>query len=181
MECGSSGRYRRSGESDDSLSGRKKFPVKNIKFLASARSVGKTLPFKGEQIPVEELQEDSFKDVEIALFSAGASTSLKFAPLAVQAGCVVIDNSSAFRMDPAIPLVVPEVQSPPDRQGPGDHRQPELFDHPDGGRLKAYSRCRPHQADCCINLSGRFRYRQKGHRRTVCTDPGHAGGSGSRP
>ncbi|MGC1403556.1 MAG: aspartate-semialdehyde dehydrogenase [Thermodesulfobacteriota bacterium] len=95
------------------------FPVKNIKFLASARSVGKTLPFKGEQIPVEELQEGSFKDVEIALFSAGASTSLKFAPQAVQAGCVVIDNSSAFRMDPAIPLVVPECNPHRIVSGPG--------------------------------------------------------------
>jgi aspartate-semialdehyde dehydrogenase len=84
------------------------FPVKNIKFLASARSIGKTLPFRGRPIAVEELKEDSFKDYEIALFSAGASTSLKFAPLAAQAGCVVIDNSSAFRMDPKIPLVVPE-------------------------------------------------------------------------
>jgi aspartate-semialdehyde dehydrogenase len=84
------------------------FPIKQIRFLASARSVGRTLPYKGQQIPVEELNEDSFNGMEIALFSAGASTSLKFAPQAVQAGCVVIDNSSAFRMDPQIPLVVPE-------------------------------------------------------------------------
>ncbi len=84
------------------------FPIKNIKFLASARSVGKTLPYKGNPVAVEELKDDSFKDMEIALFSAGASTSLKFAPLAARAGCVVIDNSSAFRMDPKIPLVVPE-------------------------------------------------------------------------
>jgi aspartate-semialdehyde dehydrogenase len=84
------------------------FPVKQIKFLASARSVGKTLFYKGEAVPVEELKEDSFKGVDIALFSAGASTSLKFAPCAVESGCVVIDNSSAFRMDPRIPLVVPE-------------------------------------------------------------------------
>lgn len=95
------------------------FPVKNIKFLASARSVGKTLPYKGKQVPVEELKEGSFKDVEIALFSAGASTSLKFAPQAVQAGCVVIDNSSAFRMDPAIPLVVPECNPHRIVKGPG--------------------------------------------------------------
>jgi aspartate-semialdehyde dehydrogenase len=84
------------------------FPIKQIKLLASARSVGKTLPYKGQQIAVEELKEDSFQGTEIALFSAGASTSLKFAPQAVEAGCVVIDNSSAFRMDPQIPLVVPE-------------------------------------------------------------------------
>ena len=95
------------------------FPVKNIKFLASARSVGKTLPFKGTPIAVEELKEDSFKDMEIALFSAGASTSLKFAPQAAKAGCVVIDNSSAFRMEPDIPLVVPECNPHRVINGPG--------------------------------------------------------------
>jgi aspartate-semialdehyde dehydrogenase len=95
------------------------FPVDNIKLLASARSVGKTLPYKGKEIPVEELKEDSFQEVEIALFSAGASTSLKFAPLAAQAGCVVIDNSSAFRMDPRIPLVVPECNPHRVVKGPG--------------------------------------------------------------
>ncbi|MEW6187689.1 MAG: aspartate-semialdehyde dehydrogenase [Thermodesulfobacteriota bacterium] len=95
------------------------FPVKNLRFLASARSVGKTLPYKGKPIAVEELKEDSFKDMEIALFSAGASTSLKFAPLAAEAGCVVIDNSSAFRMDPRIPLVVPECNAHRITKGPG--------------------------------------------------------------
>jgi aspartate-semialdehyde dehydrogenase len=95
------------------------FPVKNIRFLASARSVGKTLPFKGQPVAVEELKEDVFKGMEIALFSAGASTSLKFAPLAAQAGCVVIDNSSAFRMDPQIPLVVPECNPHRIVAGPG--------------------------------------------------------------
>jgi aspartate-semialdehyde dehydrogenase len=95
------------------------FPVKNIRFLASARSVGKTLSFKGKAVAVEELKEDSFKDIEIALFSAGASTSLRFAPLAAQAGCVVIDNSSAFRMDPKIPLVVPECNPHRIVAGPG--------------------------------------------------------------
>jgi aspartate-semialdehyde dehydrogenase len=95
------------------------FPVKNLRLLASARSAGKTLPFKGSSLPVEELKEDSFQGVEIALFSAGAGTSLKFAPLAAQAGCVVIDNSSAFRMDPEIPLVVPECNPHRIAKGPG--------------------------------------------------------------
>jgi aspartate-semialdehyde dehydrogenase len=95
------------------------FPIKQIKLLASARSAGKTLPYKGQPIPVEELKEGSFKGVEIALFSAGASTSLKFAPQAVEAGCVVIDNSSAFRMDPQIPLVVPECNPHRIPAGPG--------------------------------------------------------------
>ncbi|MBF0118581.1 MAG: aspartate-semialdehyde dehydrogenase [Desulfobacterales bacterium] len=85
------------------------FPVKSIKLLASARSIGRKLTFRGESIPVEELKEDSFKGVEIALFSAGAGTSLKFAPMAYKDGCAVIDNSSGWRMDPEVPLVVPEV------------------------------------------------------------------------
>ena len=87
------------------------FPVKSVKLLASARSKGKELTFKGEKLPVEELREDSFKGVEIALFSAGGGASKKFAPCAAGDGCVVIDNSSAWRMDPNVPLVVPEVNS----------------------------------------------------------------------
>lgn len=85
------------------------FPVKSIKLLASERSKGKTLTFKGETVPVEVLSEDSFKGVDIALFSAGGGTSKKFAPFAAKDGCVVVDNSSAWRMDPEVPLVVPEV------------------------------------------------------------------------
>ncbi len=85
------------------------FPVKNIKLLASHRSVGKKISFKGEEIAVEELTKDSFKGIEIALFSAGASRSLEFGPIAADSGAVVVDNSSAWRMDPDIPLVVPEV------------------------------------------------------------------------
>ena len=85
------------------------FPVKSIKMLASARSVGKTVKFKGKEYPVEELKENSFDGIDIALFSAGASRSKQFAPAAVKAGAVIVDNSSAFRMDPDVPLVVPEV------------------------------------------------------------------------
>ncbi len=94
------------------------FPISDIKLLASAKSRGKKLMFRGTPIEVEELKEDSFKGVEIALFSAGASVSKKFAPIAAREGCVVVDNSSAFRQDPDIPLVVPEVN--PDRIG--EHR-----------------------------------------------------------
>jgi aspartate-semialdehyde dehydrogenase len=85
------------------------FPVASLKALASARSVGKKVAFRGKVITVEELTERSFDGVQLALFSAGAGVSRRFAPLAAQAGCVVVDNSSAFRMDPHIPLVVPEV------------------------------------------------------------------------
>ncbi len=85
------------------------FPVKSVKFLASARSAGRKLSFRGEMIAVEELTENSFKGVDIAIFSAGGGTSQKFSPVAAEAGAVVVDNSSAWRMDPDVPLVVPEV------------------------------------------------------------------------
>jgi aspartate-semialdehyde dehydrogenase len=85
------------------------FPLKELRLLASARSAGKTLKFRGEALPVRELNDDSFTGVGLALFSAGAGTSRRFAPLAVRAGATVVDNSSAFRMDPAVPLVVPEI------------------------------------------------------------------------
>jgi aspartate-semialdehyde dehydrogenase len=85
------------------------FPVKEIKLLASSRSVGRELTFKGVAVMVEELKEDSFKGLDIALFSAGGGTSKHFAPYAAKDGCVVVDNSSAWRMDPDVPLVVPEV------------------------------------------------------------------------
>jgi aspartate-semialdehyde dehydrogenase len=85
------------------------FPVKKLKLLASVRSIGKKLPFRGEDIAVEELTENSFEDVELALFSAGGSVSRTFVPIAARAGAVVIDNSNAWRMDPKVPLVVPEV------------------------------------------------------------------------
>jgi aspartate-semialdehyde dehydrogenase len=88
---------------------KRKFPVVKLTLLASARSVGKKLKFKGTEVAVQELTEDSFKGIDIALFSAGGSISREFAPLAAAAGCVVVDNSSAFRMDPKVPLVVPEV------------------------------------------------------------------------
>ncbi|MDI6736766.1 MAG: aspartate-semialdehyde dehydrogenase [bacterium] len=85
------------------------FPVSELKLFASSRSAGKKLGFKGEQITVCELTQNSFEGIEIALFSAGASRSKEFAPYAVSSGTVVIDNSSAFRMEKDVPLVVPEV------------------------------------------------------------------------
>ncbi len=87
----------------------RKFPVRRLKLLASERSVGKVLTFQGEEIKVEQLTTSSFEGVDIALFSAGASRSKEFAPAAWKSGAVVVDNSSAFRMEPDIPLVVPEI------------------------------------------------------------------------
>lgn len=85
------------------------FPVDHLKLLASHRSAGRKLPFKGEEITVEELRENSFDGIDIVLASAGSEVSKRFAPIAARKGCVYIDNSSAFRMDPDVPLVVPEV------------------------------------------------------------------------
>lgn len=89
----------------------KNLPIENFYVFASARSAGSTLTFNGKEYTVLELNENSFKDyqIDIALFSAGGGTSLKYAPIAAESGCIVIDNSSAWRMDPNVPLVVPEV------------------------------------------------------------------------
>ncbi|MBN8248504.1 MAG: aspartate-semialdehyde dehydrogenase [Verrucomicrobia bacterium] len=90
---------------------RRNFPVGKLTLLASARSVGKRLTFRGTEVAVTELTADSFGGVDLALFSAGGSISREFAPKAAAAGCVVVDNSSAFRQDPKVPLVVPEVNA----------------------------------------------------------------------
>src|SRR5215468_9696893 len=88
---------------------KRNFPVGKLTLLASARSTGKKLEFRGEKHTVNELTKDAFSGIDIALFSAGGSISKEFAPGAAEAGCVVIDNSSAFRMDPKVPLVIPEI------------------------------------------------------------------------
>jgi len=87
----------------------RKFPVSELRLLASARSAGKSMRFRGHDVAVQELTETSFKDIDVALFSAGGSISKKYAPIAVKANAVVVDNSSAFRMDPTVPLVIPEI------------------------------------------------------------------------
>ncbi len=90
---------------------KRNFPASQLTLLASARSVGKKLKFRGQDIAVTELTKDSFAGIDIALFSAGGGLSKEFAPLAARAGCVVVDNSSAFRMDDSVPLVVPEINA----------------------------------------------------------------------
>lgn len=87
----------------------RKFPVEKLRALASARSAGGTVSFQGEDVIIEELTNDSFAGIDIALFSAGADVSREYGPIAAKAGAVVIDNSSAWRMDKEVPLVVPEV------------------------------------------------------------------------
>jgi len=87
------------------------FPLASLRLLASQRSAGREVAFAGRMLRVEVLDERSFEDVDLALFSAGASVSRQYAPLAVKAGAVVVDNSSAFRMNPDVPLVVPEINA----------------------------------------------------------------------
>ena len=96
----------------------RRFPLKELRLYASARSAGKTLAYRGQPLAVRELDEASFGGVNLALFSAGSAISKRFAPIAVRAGATVIDNSSAFRMDPAVPLVVPEIN----RESLREHR-----------------------------------------------------------
>ncbi|RMG70978.1 MAG: aspartate-semialdehyde dehydrogenase, partial [Nitrospirae bacterium] len=97
------------GEEMVSILEERDFPVGELHLFASERSEGKKMEFKGQSITVKTLKEDSFKGIDIALFSAGAERSKKWAPVAANSGCVVVDNSSAWRMDPEVPLVVPEV------------------------------------------------------------------------
>ncbi len=85
------------------------FPVREIRLFASARSIGKKMTFKGESLPVDAVSAESFKGIDVAFFSAGGNQSKEFAPHAVKAGAIVIDKSSAFRMEPTVPLVVPEI------------------------------------------------------------------------
>ena len=99
------------GQTTLKLLDERKFPVKALRVFASERSVGKTVTFKGETLRIEKVGPEAFKGVDIALFSAGSAQSKEYAPQAVRAGAVVVDKSSAFRMDPAVPLVVPEINA----------------------------------------------------------------------
>ena len=94
------------------------FPLSQLTLLASARSAGQKLTFRGEEITIKELTADSFAGIDIALFSAGGGISLDYGPIAAKAGCVVIDNSSAFRMDEDVPLVIPEINPEAARNHP---------------------------------------------------------------
>src|SRR5881398_727912 len=89
----------------------RKFPLRAIRFLASTRSAGKTIEFQGQKYPVEELRPEAFAGVDVVLSSTPAAVSREYSPIAARAGAIVIDNSSAWRMDPEVPLVVPEVNA----------------------------------------------------------------------
>ena len=122
------------------------FPLDDIRFFASARSAGTRLPWAGGEVEVEEAEGADYGGVDIALLSVGAGASRAISPRIVEAGATVIDNSSAWRMDPAVPLVVPEVNARrprPHRQG--HRRQPQLHDHGHHARPGAAA---PRRPDC---------------------------------
>ena len=135
----------------------RKFPFKRIKFLASNRSAGKTLRFAGRDYTVEELTPAAFEGVDLAIGSTPDEVARDFAPWAVERGCLVVDESGYWRMDPKVPLVVPEVNPDAVDESPGHHRQPELFDHANGRRHEAAARRGPHPPRGRQHLSGHQR------------------------
>jgi aspartate-semialdehyde dehydrogenase len=142
---------------------KRNFPVGKLTLLASSRSVGKKLKYRGQEIAVTELKKDSFAGIDIALFSAGGSISKDYAPIAAQAGCVVIDNSSAFRMDDKVPLVIPEINASDVKWHKG------IIANPNCTTAIALMALYPlHAAFTCkrIQLPSRIGHGRQGHRRT---------------
>ena len=109
---------------------RRNFPVGSLRLLASKRSAGKSLNFRGETLTIEELTPSSFEGVDITLFSAGGGISKEWGPEAVKAGAVVVDNSSAFRLDASVPLVVPEINAQDALSHQGIIANPNYLDGP---------------------------------------------------
>jgi aspartate-semialdehyde dehydrogenase len=118
---------------------RRDFPLNELRLLASERSVGKKLQFQGREIEVQLLSKDAFENIDVALFSAGAARSLEFAPAAAAAGAVVVDNSSAFRMDDEIPLIVPEVNP----QAIGRYKKRGIIANPNCSTIKMLVALKP--------------------------------------
>ena len=164
------------------------FPMTSLKLLASVRSAGKTLRFGDQTLTVEALGPHSFEDVDLALFSAGGSISREFAPLAVKAGAVVVDNSSAFRMTDGVPLVVPEVNPAAIaeagiglRRGGKEDLKAGIIANPNCSTIIMLMAVHPlhrfagSRADCGQHLSGRQRRRRRRHARAGAADPRSAG------
>ena len=148
----------------------RKFPISELRLLASARSAGKTLQFQDEDIKVKELTHDSFKGIDLVLASAGGKISKEFAPSAVKAGAVVVDNTSAFRMVDGVPLVIPEVNPEDILKHKGIIANPNcstiIMNVPVWPLHKRYQ----DQADGGQHLPGRQRRGRHGHGRTGAAD-----------
>ena len=153
------------GETMVSVLEERDFPVRELHALASERSVGRSVSFRGRNLPVRELASFDFSGCDIALFSAGAAVSREHAPRAAAAGCIVIDNTSEFRYRDDVPLVVPEVNLAGARRlrPPRHHRQSQLLDHPAGRGAQADPRRR--RASSASTWRPTSRCRARGARR----------------
>ena len=147
------------------------FPLDELVLFGSKRSAGTKYTFRGKQIEVKLLQHnDDFKGVDIAFTSAGAGTSKEFEKTITQYGAVMIDNSSAFRMDADVPLVVPEVNAADAKRSPTwCDCQPELHNHSDGCRTESHRRAFSYKNCACIYLPGSERCRCSSYGRTLRT------------
>ena len=154
------------GETMVSVLEERNFPVATLLALASERSLGSSVSFRGRHVPVQPLEKFDFAQCDIALFSAGAAVSRAYAPQAVAAGCLVIDNTSEFRYREDVPLVVPEVNPQAHRQcgHARHHRQSQLLDHPADGGAQAAARCRRDRAHRRRDLPVSLRRRARGAR-----------------
>ncbi len=135
------------------------FRAQRIKFLASGRSAGSKIKFRGQEHTVEELEPDAFNGIDLAIGSTPDEVAKDFVPWAVERGCVVVDESGYWRMDPKVPLVIPEVNPDAVLESQGHHRQPELFDHAIGRGDEAAARCGAREARRRQHLSGHQRRR----------------------
>ena len=145
------------------------FPIDELLLFGSKRSAGTIYNFRGQDITVKLLEHnDDFKGVDIAFTSAGAGTSKEFAETITKYGAIMIDNSSAFRMDENVPLVVPEV-NPEDalNRPPRNYCKPQLYNYPDGCRTESHRTTFPHQTGTCIYLPGCQRGRSRSYGRTI--------------
>ena len=157
----------------------RKFPFRTIKFLASRRSAGKQLLFAGKSYTVEELRPEVFDGVQLAISSTPDDVARDFIPDAVRRGCLVIDESGYWRMDPKVPLVIPEVNPRGGPPPPGDHRQPELLDDANGAGAEAAARRRPHPPRGGQHLSGHQRGGPGRHPRPGRRHPAPSGRQGA--
>ena len=155
----------------------RQFPLAEVAAVASPRSTGDIIDFgdSGKELKVQNLDHFDFEGWDIALFAAGSEISKLHVPRAAAAGCTVIDNSSLYRMDPDVPLIVPEVNARRDRRlsGQEHHRQSQLLDRADGRRAEAAARCRADQARRRRHLPVGFGRREGGDGRAVRAEPQH--------
>lgn len=138
------------------------FPVSELHLLASARSAGKVVQWRGQDVVIEEARDEAFEGIDIVLGAAENDIAERFAPAIVKSGAVFVDNSSAFRLDPDVPLVVPEVNPEGRKEAPRHHRKPQLLHHDHRHRRERAAEHFAHQGHGRLHVSGRVR---RGRRR----------------